>query len=218
LRTDDYKNAIKLAQAELAARPAAEVAALAGAVLSDGALALSFMGRPALVDASGYSVRWADGAGEFALTDAVLVLHYLQGAKGVGPAGEWLAYRQIPGGEFYFAAFRKRAEIPLIKAFGRSPGLLSKAAALMGGRPAEGLAGEACAFRVLPCLDLLAMIHLGDEEFEPDGQVLFDKSVIHCLGVEDASWLGSALAYRLMGLAPVAAGGALPKQDRPKTP
>jgi hypothetical protein len=159
------------------------------------------MGRPAAVDAATYAVRWADSDEQFALTDAVLVLHYLQGAKGVGPTGEIVAYRQIPGGEFYTAAFRKRAEIPLVKTFGRAPGSLAKAAAALGGALVPALGDEAASFRVLPNIDVLAVIHLGDEEFEPDGQVLFDRSVSQAMSVEDVAWLGSALVYRLMARA-----------------
>jgi hypothetical protein len=199
LRTDDYKNAIVLSAKDLSGRSAAEIASLAGATLEDGELAFDFMNRPVRVSASDYSVRWAGQAEEFALTDAVLVLHYLQGAKGVGPAGELVAYRQIPGGEFYTAAFRKRAEIPLVKTFGKNPGLLAKASEALGGRPRGGLGDEAVIFRVLPNIEILTMIHLGDEEFEPDGQVLFDKSVTQALSIEDVAWLGSALVYRLMG-------------------
>ena len=162
MRTDDYKNAIILAQKDLAGRPAAETALLSGAALKDGILSLSYMGRPVSVETSGYAVRWADAAEEFPLTDAVIVLHYLQGAKGVGPTGEMVAYRQIPGGEFYTAAFRRRAEIPLAKTFGQKPGLLPKAAALMGGAPQPGLGDEAAVFRVLPNLEVLTVIHLGD--------------------------------------------------------
>jgi hypothetical protein len=89
----------------------------------------------------------------------------------------------------------------LIKTFGSKPGLLLKAAALMGGTPKEGLGDEAALFRVLPNIEILTVIHLGDDEFEPDGQVLFDRSVREALSIEDVAWLGSAVVYRLMGLA-----------------
>lgn len=203
MRTDDFKNAIILAKADLASRKAAETAALSGADLQDGQLSLKFLNRLALVDAASYDVRWADQAEgeEFALTDAVMLLHYLQGAKGVGPTGEIVAYRQIPGGEFYTAAFRKRAEIPLLKTFGHKPGLMTKAAAKLGGEPRDGFGDEAAIFRVLPNLDVLTVIHQGDDEFEPDGNVLFDKSISHAVTIEDVAWLGSAVVYRLMGLA-----------------
>jgi hypothetical protein len=203
LRVDDYKNALAMAAKDLAGRNPAEVASMAGAVLDGTNLCLRFMNRDVMVSTASFKVAWADQGPEeeFALTDAVMVLHYLQEAKGLGPTGDFVAYRQIPGGEFYTAAFRKRAEQPLIGTFGHKPGLLSKAAPALGGRPSEGAGDEAAVFRVLPNMDVMAIIHHGDDEFPPDGQVLFDKSVSLALNIEDIAWLGSALVYRLMSAA-----------------
>ncbi|MDR1657017.1 MAG: DUF3786 domain-containing protein [Deltaproteobacteria bacterium] len=202
MRIDDYKNAITLAAKELAERDADRTALLSGAERTAYGLNLNFFNRQVNVTIPAYEVNWADRTeGEdFALTDAVMVLHYLQGAAGIKPTGELVAYRQLSGGEFYTTAFRKRAEIPLIKTFGQTPGLLTKAAELLGGTKKEGLGDEAALFRVLPNIELLTMIHLGDEEFEPDGQVLFDKSIDRAVSIEDAAWLGSAVVYRLMAL------------------
>ncbi|MDR2367223.1 MAG: DUF3786 domain-containing protein [Deltaproteobacteria bacterium] len=203
MRVDDYKNALALAAKELLGRSPTEVAHLAGANLDGSILKFKFMNRDLVVSTLSYVVGWANQGPEeeFALTDAVMVLHYLRGAKGVKPTGEYLAYRQIQGGEFYTAAFRKRAELPLIGTFGQRPGLLVKAAAHMGGRPKTGMGDEAAIFRVFPNVDILAIIHLGDEEFPPEGQVLFDKSIAEAMSIEDVAWLGSALVYRLMAAA-----------------
>jgi hypothetical protein len=205
MRVDDFKNACLLAASELAARDFAQVAEASGAtVLSAPAgFQLDFFGRQVLVTAPDMAVTWRDqGPGEdFSLTDAVLVLHYLGGASGQRPTGQLVAYRQIPGGEFYTQAFNSRAIVPLAKTFGRSPGLLTRAVAALGGEPAPGLGDEAGRFRVLPHLDLAVLIHQGDEEFESSGQVLFDPVIGSYLSNEDISWLGSSLVYRLMGAA-----------------
>ncbi|MDR1872712.1 MAG: DUF3786 domain-containing protein [Deltaproteobacteria bacterium] len=202
MRVDDYKNAQVLAIQELKALDPEQVAEKSGAKWANGQFSLPFMNRLALVTAPDYGLTWADqkDGEEFSLTDGVLVLHYLLGAKGLEPQGEMVAYRQIPGGEFYTHAFRRRAEIPLTQVFGHKPGLFTKAAPLMGGELKSGLGDEAAVFRVLPHLDILLLIHHGDEEFDPDGQVLFDKNIVHYLNIEDVAWLGSALVYRLMGL------------------
>ncbi|MDR1394959.1 MAG: DUF3786 domain-containing protein [Deltaproteobacteria bacterium] len=203
MRADDYKNAQILARQELRKLDPARTAELAGAAFSGQLLSFDFMNRPVKVTVPEYEVSWAEPAEaeEFSLTDGVLVLHYLLGAKGLGPSGELTAYRQIPGGEFYTQAFHRRAEIPLTQVFGSKPGLFTKAAPLLGGEMRSGMGDEAAVFRVLPHLDILLLIHHGDEEFEPEGQVLFDRTVVRYINVEDAAWLGSALVYRLMGLA-----------------
>ena len=205
MRIDDYKNACQLAAEELAAKAPEAVATASGAthLSAPAGFQLDFFGRPVLVSAPEMTVAWRDQqpGEEFSLTDAVLVLHYLTGAKGLPPTGEMVAYRQIPGGEFYTKAFNSRAEIPLAKVFGSAPGLLTKAVAAMGGEAVSGHGDEAGRFRVLPNLNLIVMVHHADEEFEAAGQVLFDKIIGSYLSNEDISWLGSALVYRLMGVA-----------------
>jgi hypothetical protein len=203
VRLDDYKNALALAAKDLSGRNPSQLAKMAGTDFDGRTLTFVFFNRPVKVEIDGYSVKWADQTPpeEFPLTDAVLVLHYLQGANGLEPTGELVAYRQIPGGEFYTAAFRNRAELPILGTFGRKPGLLTKAAQAFGGSLRDGLGDEAAIFRVFPNMDILTMIHLGDEEFEAEGQVLFDKTVGLGLNIEDVAWLGSALVYRLMGAA-----------------
>jgi len=203
MRVDDYKNACRLAAEELAAKDFGQVAEASGAVLlsAPAGFQLDFFGRQVLVAAPDMAVTWRDQGEEFSLTDAVLVLHYLNGASGKRPTGQLVAYRQIPGGEFYTQAFQRRAIEPLAKTFGRTPGLLTRAAQALGGEPAPGLGGEAGRFRVLPHLDLAVLVHLGDEEFESSGQVLFDPVIGSYLSNEDIAWLGSALVYRLMSAA-----------------
>ncbi len=205
MRVDDYKNAGRISGQELAAKDPAAVAAASGATLlsAPAGFQLDFFGRPAVVTAPDMTVGWRDQkpGEEFSLTDAVLVLHYLNGAKGLPPTGEMVSYRQIPGGEFYFKAFASRAEVPLAKVFGATPGLLTRAVAALGGEPVSGYGDEAGRFRVLPNLDLIVLLHHADEEFESSGQVLFDRVIGSCLSNEDISWLGSALVYRLMSAA-----------------
>jgi len=205
MRVDDFKNACSLAAAELAAKDFKQVAEAAGATLlsAPAGFQLPFFGRQVIVAAPEMAVNWRDPkpGEDFSLTDAVLVLHYLCGASGQRPSGQWVAYRQIPGGEFYTQAFHSRAIAPLAKTFGRAPGLLTKAIAALGGEPAPGLGDEAGRFRVLPHLDLAVLVHQGDEEFESSGQVLFDPVIASYMSNEDISWLGSALVYRLMAAA-----------------
>ncbi len=205
MRVDDYKNACRLAAEELAAKNPEAVAAASGAALLSAppGFQLDFFGRPAVVTAPEMAVTWRDqkSGEEFSLTDAVLVLHYLNGAKGLPPTGDMVSYRQIPGGEFYIKAFNSRAEIPLAKVFGRTPGLLTRAVTALGGELMAGHGDEAGRFRVLPHLDIIVQIHLADEEFASEGKVLFDRVIGSYLSNEDISWLGSALVYRLMGAA-----------------
>ncbi|MDL2269978.1 DUF3786 domain-containing protein [Desulfosarcina sp. OttesenSCG-928-A07] len=203
MRVDDYKEACRLAAASLMDKNPDEVARFAGAERTPEGFRLSFLGRPVVVRASDMAVSWENQKPDetFSLTDTVLILHYLQGAGGQLPTGNMVAYRQITGGEFYQDAFHRRAEIPLAQTFGQTPGLLTKAVALMGGTLVPDFGDESGKFTVLPHIDLITLVYLGDEEFESSGKVLFDAVISAYLSLEDAAWLGSALVYRLMGAA-----------------
>ena len=204
MRIDDFKNAIKLTAQELAQKDPGQIAGLAGVEYdpSSNQLKFDFCGRGVLVTWPEVTLAWADAPeAEFSLTDGVLVLHYLNGAQAVPLSGEFVAYRQIPGGEFYFAAFNRRAEIPLAKTFGHNSKFFNEAAAKFGGKPIEGYGDWAAIFRPLPLLPVILSGYEGDDEFEPTGQALFDKSIQHYLHIEDVSWLASSLAYRVIGYA-----------------
>jgi hypothetical protein len=45
------------------------------------------------------------------------------------------------------------------------------------------------------------MIWRGDDEFPPEGNILFDRSISHFLSAEDIAWLAGMIIYPLMGMA-----------------
>ena len=135
------------------------------------------------------------------MTEQVLILHYLNKTDARELSGELITYREIPSGEFYYPAFRKRAEIPMLSAFGQDPKLLETTAPQIGGRVAEGFGDAAARFLPLPKVPVTLVIWGGDEEFEPSGKILFDKSISHFLSTEDVAWVSGMIVYRLMRLA-----------------
>ena len=56
-------------------------------------------------------------AGDHLLTVSILVLHYLTKATGVPVAGEWIAFRELPGGDLYNTPFTNRTIRPLVARF-----------------------------------------------------------------------------------------------------
>ncbi len=136
---------------------------------------------------------------EVPIQEQVLILHYLMGAGTPAPSGQWIAYREIPGAAFYNSAFVKRAIDPLKKSFGGRPERLSAVAPQIGGRPIE--AGDVgFEFLPLPKVPLQMVLYAGDDEFPPEGGILFDRSVDGYLSPEDAAWLAGMVVYRLMAL------------------
>ena len=198
-----FRAAWELARSEWAAADPARSAAQAGCGLSPDGVTVPFFGRPHLVTHPGGDVSAGGAPAHVAVS--ILLLHYLLRADGAPPAGEWLAFRELPDGMFYAASFAQRVEAPLAQAFGASVpagsgGELERfraAAAAAGGLPLE-LADAAFAFQALPRLALAVLMWAGDDELPAQASVLFDAATGRYLPAEDVAGLGGLLARRLI--------------------
>jgi hypothetical protein len=129
--------------------------------------------------------------------EQVLILHYLMAESARKPSGKWIAYREIPGAQFYFSAFVKRAIEPLKNTFGRNPAGLQKAARQLKGVTVEtGDAGFE--FPIFPKVPLQLILWVGDNEFPSEANILFDETIGEFLSPEDVAWMAGMLVYRLI--------------------
>ncbi len=136
---------------------------------------------------------------------SILLLHYaaaaLRGIPELG--GEWISFRELPAGEFYYPAFRKRALEPLLAKYGRSPreavaGLRDRLPGTAGELPE----GDACAvIEVLPGVPVKIVFWLADAEFPAEAAMLFDRTAGSVFCTEDIAVLGGLLAASLPALA-----------------
>jgi len=207
-----FADALERAHSDWRAADAASCAARAGCAVTDGGVLVPLFGGPHLVRHPGGEVETGAGAAEpdgapdakqVHAAVAILLLHYLLTADGTPPAGEWVAYRELPGGLFYATAFAGRAEQPLARAFGGpagpsgpGPSAFAAAALRAGGEPLA-LADRSFRFQALPRLAVAALLWAGDDEEEGAAAVLFDAAAGHYLPAEDLAGLGGFLAQRL---------------------
>ncbi len=138
---------------------------------------------------------------ESPLQEQGLILHYLNKADGSGLTGDLITYREVPSGEFYYPAFVKRAEAPLISVFGLDVNRMIEVGKSIGGRAASDMGDAALKVQAFPCVALTLVLWEGDDEFEPTGKILFDKNIQHYLSTEDIAVLSGMVVYRLMGFA-----------------
>lgn len=208
-RQDDYKNAFKLAASEIQEKDPFEVSRLSLAEYDEekSLFLLDFIGRPHAVTFPEVTVRRADSDQEPPITEQVLILHYLNQAQGTPFKNELITYREVPAGEFYYSAFFKRAEAPMLSVFGRNPDLLLKTGPQIGAEPVPDQGDAAVRVRALPRVPVTLVIWGGDEEFEPSGKILFDRCVSGYLSTEDIAWVSGMIVYRLMRLASQTSGG-----------
>ncbi|MGE5841919.1 MAG: DUF3786 domain-containing protein [Deltaproteobacteria bacterium] len=206
-RIDDYKQALKLAADQLRDKDLEALARLSGAVTGR-----DKEGRKTLVlDALNQkvSLTWPDFAfsperpgAEIPIQQQILYLHYLCGAwssKGAGASGQWISFQEIPDGRFYMDAFQRRAKNPMVMSFGDQPELLLKVATELYGAVPFDQGDASVVVRALPLVPIALILWKGDEEFPPEGNVLFDRSVVRILSAEDIAWLSGMVVYPLIG-------------------
>lgn len=207
-REDDYRNAAALAKDDLAAKDPERLAGFCGARLSteQGApiLEFFFLGQQIQAHWPEVSLARVDADQEVPIQQQVLLLHYLQGAwKSGGPdiAGEWMAFQDVPDGKFYMDAFHRRAKFPLLQAFGRQPrSLETHARSAYGAQPID-LGDVSVSIPALPRIRVALVLWAGDDEFPPEGNILFDRNTNAYLSAEDMAWLSGMIVYPLMGMA-----------------
>lgn len=200
-RVDDYINAKSIALESLSKVTAVDLARSSGfEMLDEHAFRVNFLNRTYRVSYPDFQfVDMSDNTAPVPIQEQVLILHYMNGSKPLLPAGSWIAYREIPGASFYFSAFVKRAIDPLKKVFGKNIAPLVSAASLLNGKPLDvGDAGFE--FWVFPKIPIQIIIYMGDDEFEPEANILFDVTAGEFLSPEDAAWLAGMVVYRLMAL------------------
>ena len=93
--------------------------------------------------------------------------------------GEWLTFRELSGVEGYFEAFKKRAIEPIIRKYGHR---------------LEDNVIEVLAFDGVPAL---VKVWKPDEEFGPDANIYFDRSIKEIFCIEDIVVLAGIIASSL---------------------
>jgi hypothetical protein len=200
-RIDDYKAACRLAREKLAAIPMERLLSRSGFEgVTGSALRVPFLNRIYRLSYPGFEFgEESDDIREIPLQEQVLILHYIDADWPAARFDDWVAYREIQGATFYFAAFVKRAVDPLKKVFGQDVVGFCRAADRLKGVPLDvGDAGFE--FRVFPRAPVRLVLYAGDEEFPAEANILFDRSIERGLSPEDVAWMAGMLVYRLIAL------------------
>jgi hypothetical protein len=208
-RIDDYKQALKLASDQLSDKDPGLVATLSGAGLSrdkegHARLTLNALNQEVSIPWPDFTFAVEKGAAEIPIQQQILYLHYLCGAlasKGAGAKGEWISFQEIPDGRFYMDAFQRRAKNPMVMTFGEKPELLLKVATEVYGAAPFDQGDVSVVVQSLPLVPIALILWKGDEEFPPEGNVLFDRSIVGLLSAEDVAWLSGMVVYPLIGKA-----------------
>ena len=113
------------------------------------------------------------------LFSSTIILHFLLTADGTPLSGEWILYRELPGGLFYASTIPGVLQ-PLVKKYESSGGEFLGKLIEIGGEKNKNFkfSGLIYPFKKFP---VLFIIDEKDEEFDANIRVLFDSSASHYL-------------------------------------
>ena len=147
-----------------------------------------------------YFISWFNSmrnVSEASDSNKILWLHYLAAGGAKTMSGRLIAYREAAPALFYDPNFYKRAVAPFVEHFGKDPQSLIVLGESLGG--VKNDVGDASVtINVLPYLPLTFVIWKGDDEFPPDGNILFDKTATSWFSPEDLAVLASSAVYEMI--------------------
>jgi len=147
-----------------------------------------------------YQISWP----EFAVTgepevnneERILFLRYLLDGRAASFGGRYLTYREFPWGEVYLRQFTGRCIQRFAFTYGQNPALLEK---IMACLPAERVPQSDAGYQLelIPGLTMRLLLWLGDEEFQPSGQILFSDNFRYAFTAEDMACVGDIVLGRM---------------------
>ena len=202
----DYEYGYKLAY-KLACEQLAEVNGIVSQCLKSGAryleidsqrvIIIEYLNQSYQITLPDIDISLMESEEKIPIRDKILILHYLTSAKGIPITNKVIAYKQLPEGSNYFPTFYKRAIKPLVDHFGKQPHLLIDAAGKLGGYKVDygDVAVTINAFSRVP---ITLILWQGDEDFLPEGSILFDATIPDYLSTEDINVLCEIIAWKLV--------------------
>ncbi len=132
--------------------------------------------------------------------EKVYILHYLTSYKTknvVQIKKEFAGFKNLPGGMFYYPAFRKNGPAKILKAFGQEPEKIYASTEILGGSR-ENIGDVSVKLNIFPKIEMIIVLYKEDDEFPPEVQFLYNSDIINYLGLEDISILSGVVAGKFI--------------------
>ena len=176
-------------------------------IASQKAITIEYLNQSYLITLPVVEISLVGKEKEVPLRDKILILHYLTQTKGTPLANKVISFKELPEGTGYFPTFYQRTIRPLVNYFGNEPHQLPNVAKKLGGREAD-YGNAAVTINAFCQIPITLVLWKGDEEFAPEGNVLFDSTIPDYLPVEDIIVLSETTVRILIKL--LKAGGDNP--------
>lgn len=198
-RQTPYEQALSLAWERLREIPDANLRALGSSAGENGLVTLQVLGSVVGIDRERGAVEMTGVRAPTQL--AVCALHYLSASlpNGAPPeAGRLVSFNDIPAMRGYYVPYSGRVLARLTRRFGEKAADLGGHAAELGGRP-EPMGDLGCRFDFFPHVPVRLTYFLGDDEFPPEANMLYNENITDLLPPEDVIVMSELLAARLCG-------------------
>lgn len=142
-------------------------------------------------------ISLVDSAEEVPGRDKLLILHYFIRAKGTPAANRLITFRELPEGSVYSPTFSQRTIKPLSEYFGKEPHSLVDTGEKLGGHKAD-YGDTAITIDAFSRVPITIILWRGDDEFLPQGNIVFDATISDYLPTEDITVLCEIITWRLI--------------------
>lgn len=168
-----------------------------GESIKDKALKVRFMGSDYLVEAGKRTVAKLGDSAAAKDYYSLLILHYILNQDNAGgPAGDWISFRDLEGGDFYYSVFRQRAIDKIVKKYSNNAeGLFSNIQSL--GAEKLNMADAAVQVKAFEKVPVAILLWKQDEELPGDANILFKENIKNIFCTEDVAVLGEIIASKL---------------------
>ncbi|MCK5843525.1 MAG: DUF3786 domain-containing protein [Victivallales bacterium] len=191
------EKAAKLAIAKLANVNIAERATSLGLpAMLDGIITLPIFGESKQLDKE-FNLTIKETGKPAKPDERILLLHYLANEFPAQETGELITFRSLPSGEFYWNPFQARSVKPLIGRVGNDLDLLKNNLNRFDWQEAN-LGDFAARIHLFANMHATLIYQLGDEEFPPDANLLFDSSIKRLFPTEDVAVIASRICIGLL--------------------
>ena len=153
---------------------------------------LRLLGRDFAISHPDYAIRALDGGPIPPLPAQTFLLRYLLESKDVRWGGEWKTFREMPWGEMYIKPYTGRVLTRAAFTFGTRVAAFRAACEKLGGLLLpNGDAGYE--FTLVGDYRMRILVWEGDEEFQPNAQVLYSDNFAAGFAAEDRVVAGDIL-------------------------
>ena len=164
---------------------------------SEKAVILDYLNKTYRISVPDGTINFEAGNEEVPIKDKILILDYFTRAKGTPLTGKTITYKELHDGLNYFSVFASRTINPIVNYFGENPERLPDTATALGGRIAEP-GDVSVTIDAFPRVPITIVLWRGDNEFAPEGSILFDSTVADYLSNDDIHTLCENITWSLV--------------------